>query len=188
MPALLSSVRTYVEGLKETSAALLDLIAANGLGSHEHDDEDGATTGDAKGKRKLLYADYLPLATLQSGIKSGQLIKGYFNANPFDYLEGTVNSRTYPKGILLVGRKSINRAVHGDEVVVQILPEKEWRAPGTKVREQEKELRNDDADSEAEEEGLDDEEEDERKEAEEGAGEKQVTGRIIGVAKRNWRP
>lgn len=49
------SVRTYVEGLKETSAALLDLIAANGIGSGEA--EEGAAEDSGKGKKKLLYED-----------------------------------------------------------------------------------------------------------------------------------
>lgn len=98
-------------------------------------------------------------------------------------VQGTVNSRAHPKGILIVGRQSINRSVHGDEVVVQILPESQWKRPGDSVRDQEKELKNDDADSEAEEEDVD-----EDLGGDEGQGEKQVTGRIIGVAKRNWRP
>lgn len=51
------------------------------------------------------------------------------------------------------------------------------------MRDQEKELKNDDADSEAEEEDVDEDEG-----GEEAQGEKQVTGKIIGVAKRNWRP
>jgi len=204
--AAAATVRTYVEGLKETSAALLDLIAATGLNSYEPavgGDGDGRGSEPAQGaagkqppaKKKLLYDDYLPLPTLLAGIKADRLVKGYFNANPFNYLEGTVNSRLYPKGgILIVGRKAINRSVHGDEVVVQVLPESQWRAPGASVREQEKELKNDDADSEAEDEAEaddrseGDEDEPAGEDVAEGAGEKMVTGRIIGVAKRNWRP
>lgn len=51
----LPTVRTYVEGLRETSAALLDLIAASGLGSGEI--EEGAAEDSGKGKKKLLYED-----------------------------------------------------------------------------------------------------------------------------------
>lgn len=51
----LLTVRTYVEGLRETSAALLDLIAASGLGSGEI--EEGAAEDSGKGKKKLLYED-----------------------------------------------------------------------------------------------------------------------------------
>lgn len=49
------AVRTYVEGLRETNAALLDLIAASGLGSGEI--EKGAAEDSGKGKKKLLYED-----------------------------------------------------------------------------------------------------------------------------------
>lgn len=30
---------------------------------------------------------YIPTPTLLSGIKSGKLVKGYYNANPYNYLE-----------------------------------------------------------------------------------------------------
>lgn len=41
------------------------------------------------------------------------------------------------KPVLLVGRKSMNRAVDGDIVVVEILPKAEWRAPSGEVLDQE---------------------------------------------------
>jgi exosome complex exonuclease DIS3/RRP44 len=40
------------------------------------------------------------------------------------------------KPILLVGRSSMNRAVDGDVVVVQVFPEDEWKAPGEEVVDQ----------------------------------------------------
>ena len=98
---------------------------------------------------------YLPQATLQAGITRGIFHQGYFNADPYNYLEvslltyvgkeqcklmielqGTVSSATYDKKILLVGRESMNRAVNGDVVVVELLPEAEWKAPGEEVLDQ----------------------------------------------------
>lgn len=43
----------------------------------------------------------------------------------------------YPKPVLLIGRENLNRAVHGDQVVVEILDEDEWGVEGDKVVDQE---------------------------------------------------
>jgi exosome complex exonuclease DIS3/RRP44 len=102
------------------------------------------------------YLQYLPQATLLAGVKSGIFHQGYFNANPYNYLEvsvyltvlpvtansdlrsfqGNVNAQAFGKPILLVGRESMNRAIDGDVVVVEMLPEAEWKAPGQEVLDQ----------------------------------------------------
>jgi exosome complex exonuclease DIS3/RRP44 len=85
------------------------------------------------------YLQYLSQATLLAGVKSGVFHQGYFNANPYNYLEvsvyltvlsatansdlcsfqGNVNAQAFGKPILLVGRESMNRAIDGDVVVVE---------------------------------------------------------------------
>jgi exosome complex exonuclease DIS3/RRP44 len=47
-----------------------------------------------------------------------------------------VNVHAFDKPVLLVGRESMNRAVHGDVVAVEILPEAEWKAEGDEVVDQ----------------------------------------------------
>lgn len=37
--------------------------------------------------------------------------------------------------IFIQGRKNLNRAIHGDNVAVQILPEEEWSCPSSLVLE-----------------------------------------------------
>lgn len=37
------------------------------------------------------------------------------------------------KPVLLIGRENMNRAVHGDVVVVEVFDEKEWKAPADEV-------------------------------------------------------
>lgn len=106
----------------------------------------------------------------------------------------------------------MNRAVQGDVVVVQVFPEREWKAPADEVVDQEgicvslttivyltmsaATLKNDDA-----EDSLDEEEEEEDiimkkesrvqektlKEGSSTASQKQPTGRVVGIIKRNWR-
>ena len=105
----------------------------------------------------------------------------------------------------------MNRAVQGDIVAVEVFDEKEWKAPGDEVVEQESKfsvdhalervlcspcttlatLRNDDAD-ESEEESDDDEAVAERRvlqaeQARREASARQPTGRVVGIIKRNWR-
>jgi exosome complex exonuclease DIS3/RRP44 len=101
----------------------------------------------------------------------------------------------------------MNRAVHGDVVVVEMFDQKEWKAPADEVVDQEGKgaeypnlsmadvtlkatLKNDDAEDSGEE--GDDNNEATIKEAkamrlEKRTSEKQPTGRVVGVIKRNWR-
>ncbi|TFK48126.1 RNB-domain-containing protein [Heliocybe sulcata] len=177
-----SSVRKYVEGTKD-SAQLLDLLAGG-------DDGEGIEPTRAVAARSALYEDYLPTATVLAGVKAGELYQGHFNANPYNYLEGSVSVPAFNKPILLVGRANMNRAVNGDVVAVEVFPEAEWKAPGDEVVDQEATLKNDDAED-TDEEGEGGEGEvraEERKAVEVGEkGEKQPTGRVVGIVKRNWR-
>ncbi|GHJ89926.1 hypothetical protein NliqN6_6328 [Naganishia liquefaciens] len=181
-----TSTREYVDGLPdELKVKLSDLVATSSGDGHV---PRGETT-------KRIYDDYLPQAKLQAGMTRGIFHQGFFNADPYNYLEGTVNSATYDKKILLVGRTSMNRAVNGDVVVVEILPEAEWKAPGEEVLDQDVALKNDDADDEEAEaeEARQAEAKLAAKEAENARGlaskpkVKQPTGRVVGVIKRNWR-
>ncbi|KAI5120011.1 hypothetical protein M0805_008472 [Coniferiporia weirii] len=182
------SVREYVEGTKDANQ-LLDLLSAVG-GINEIEPTRASVAG-----RAALYSEYLPQSTLVAGVKAGELHQGHFNANPFNYLEGNVPVPAFTKPVLLIGRENMNRAVQSDIVVVEVFDEKEWKAPGNAVVEQESTLRNDDPD-ESEEEDDDDtalaEEHERRMVARESAqvkpaSEKQPTGRIVGIIKRNWR-
>ncbi|KAG6817260.1 hypothetical protein H0H87_010921 [Tephrocybe sp. NHM501043] len=176
-----TSVRKYVEGMKEPTQ-LLDLLAAEGSNDIE-------PTKAAAG-RQALYPDYIPTPTLLAGVKAGNLHQGNFNANQYNYLEGSVSVPAYTKPILLIGRENMNRAVNGDVVVVEVFPESEWKAPADEVVDQDSTLKNDDA------EGLGDEADEEEdqfsrleKQVEDvkRTSEKQPTGCIVGVIKRNWR-
>jgi exosome complex exonuclease DIS3/RRP44 len=104
---------------------------------------------------QFLLLQYLPTSTLVAGVKAGQLHQGHFNANQYNYLEvrffvlhpcntqtdafpkGSVPVPGYSKPILLIGRENMNRAVQGDVVVVEVFDEKEWKAPGDEVVDQE---------------------------------------------------
>lgn len=172
------SVKSYVEGMTE-AAQLLDLLSASG--------SDEIAPTKASGGRQALYPDYLPPSTLTAGVKSGELHQGHFNANQYNYLEGSVPVPGFSKPVLLAGRENMNRAVQGDVVVVEVFDPSEWKAPADEVIDQETTLKNDDAEGS---EGEDDEgvAVKESKSAISGASsERQPTGRVVGVVKRNWR-
>ncbi|PSS31962.1 hypothetical protein PHLCEN_2v2289 [Hermanssonia centrifuga] len=173
------SVRKYVEGAKENSK-LLDLLSVAGT--------DDIEPTKVTAARQALYPEYLPTATIMAGVKAGQLHQGHFNANQYNYLEGSVPVAGLDKPVLLIGRENMNRAVQGDVVAVEIFPESEWKAPTDEVIDQEATLKNDDADDTDEE--VDDQEDvAERKvgNAKRVSAERQPTGRIVGIIKRNWR-
>ncbi|VDC05343.1 unnamed protein product [Peniophora sp. CBMAI 1063] len=176
------SVRQYLKGHKNVDQ-LSDLLAV------QKDD-----TIEVKGPagRQAVYPEYLPTGAVLAGVKAGKLHQGHFNANEFNYLEGSVNVPSFQKPVLLVGRENMNRAVNGDIVAVEVFDPKDWKAPADEVVDQEVTLKNDDVeDSEEEGDPLEPiaeelrilkEEEDARR-----AAERQPTGRIVGVIKRNWR-
>lgn len=70
-------------------------------------------------------------------MKSGKFHQGHFNANQYNYLEGTVPVLEFTKPVLLIGRENMNRAVHGDVVVVEIFDKNQWKAPADEVVDQE---------------------------------------------------
>ncbi|KDN46757.1 hypothetical protein RSAG8_04137, partial [Rhizoctonia solani AG-8 WAC10335] len=92
-------------------------------------------------------------------------------------------------------RFSMNRSVQGDLVVVELFPESEWKAPADAVIDADSAQRNDNPDDSASEgEHSDDEDAIQAKErqaardtAARNPKEKQPTGRVVGVMKRNWR-
>ena len=127
--------------------------------------------------------EYWPTTQLEAGYKAGTLHKGFFNANAYNFLEGAVRSEALSKPILLQGREAMNRAVDGDVVYVALLPQSEWKGASDAVLEAESAQRNDDArdsDNEDEDVGLE-------AQPESSGGDTQPTGRVVGIARRNWR-
>ena len=152
---------------------------------------------------------YLPTATLLAGVKAGELHQGHFNANQYNYLEGSVQVPAFTKPVLLIGRENMNRAVNGDVVVIEVFDKKEWKAPADEVVDQDGKrvlifllrihvsgtsiatLKNDDAEDSGEEGEEENDEvlvkESRHIQSEKRTSEKQPTARIVGIIKRNWR-
>lgn len=158
------SVREYIRGFAE-HVQLEELLSARDAPEH------------AVIHGQSVYAEYWPQSQLAAGHRSGRLVRGNFAASAYNVLQGTVKNA---QGTILVhGREAINRAVDGDDVYVELLPESEWRATADQVMETDEADKDDDA---SDDEGATAEE---KEPVSKGAA--QPTGRIVGIARRNWR-
>ena len=177
------SLAQYVSGLDDADR-LLDMINAS------RQSQDSRSTA-----AELLYPDYYSLSKMMTGIRAGTLHQGIFNVSPYNYLEGSVHVPAFDRSLLILGREASNRAVSGDVVVVEVLPKSQWKAPSTKIIEEDTLNKNENADTdEAEKEAVVTEQE--RKALQQEVkktqgksveGRAQPTARIVGVIKRNWR-
>ncbi|GAA5909781.1 exosome catalytic subunit DIS3 [Sporobolomyces salmoneus] len=126
------SIRQYLSTLpSSTQSKLVDLLAVDGIGLDR--DGKGGKGGGGGGKRKALYEEYLPTSVLNAGVKAGKLFQGHFNPSQYNFREATVNVPGRDKPILLSGLESMNRSVAGDLVVVELLPESQWKSIGEEV-------------------------------------------------------
>ncbi|KAI5466700.1 hypothetical protein BGZ63DRAFT_345438 [Mariannaea sp. PMI_226] len=175
-----SSLRNYVSSLDD-GERLLDMVA------------EAQSQGGFKKSGQMLYPEYFTLSKMMTGVKAGLMHQGIFNVSPYNYLEGSIKVPAFPKPLLILGRENINRAVDGDVVVVEVLPQDQWKEPSTKIIEEEAITKNENADAE---EGQDFVSEKERKALQEqvkktqkstSESRPQPTAKVVGVIKRNWR-
>ncbi|KAL1599619.1 exosome catalytic subunit dis3 [Paraconiothyrium brasiliense] len=144
-------------------------------------------------KTELFYSEHYTISKMMTGVKAGILHQGIFNVSPYNYLEGSVHVPAFDKSLLVLGRENGNRAISGDVVVVEILPQDQWKAPSTKIIEEETLNKNDNPEvedgenivSEKERKAL--QEEVKRAHGQSTEGRPQPTARVVGIVKRNWR-
>lgn len=175
------SLEEYVSGLDDANR-LLDMISASREGQEAR-----------SAKVELLYPVYFSLSKMMTGIKAGTLHQGIFNVSPYNYLEGSVHVPAFDKSLLILGRDNSNRAVQGDVVVVDVLPKALWKAPSTKIIEEEVLNKNENADADdgeavvTEQERRALQEEVKKIHGKSIEGRPQPTAKVVGVIKRNWR-
>lgn len=179
-----SSLREYVSTL-EDGDRLLDMIA-----------ESQAFVRERAGPQANLYAEHFTLSRMMTGVKAGLLHQGIFNVSPYNYLEASIKVPAFPKPLIILSRENINRAVDGDVVVVEILPKDQWKAPSTKILDEEAVTKNENADAEADDEAEDAitlaerralQEEVKRTHGRASESEPKPTAKVVGIVKRNWR-
>lgn len=79
---------------------------------------------------KFQYPKHLTPDEIKSGLEDGRLLPGKFQASRENTLEGyvSVNINDEDVHVLVLGRESLNRAIHDDEVVIELLPQSEWKS------------------------------------------------------------
>ncbi|XP_063241362.1 exosome complex exonuclease RRP44 isoform X2 [Bacillus rossius redtenbacheri] len=127
--------------------------------------------------REPLFPPHLTPAQVHAGVRSGRLCQGTFLASRENFLEGQVNVDGRDGMVLVQGREGLNRAVDGDTVALEMLPEDQWAAPSEIVLVDE----GDDPGDVLEEEPSPAPEETKQR------AERQPTGRIVGIIRRKWR-
>ncbi|KAG6045079.1 hypothetical protein E4U17_000286 [Claviceps sp. LM77 group G4] len=175
------SLRDYVQSL-EDGDKLLDMVAES------QSQQDGF-----KKPSQMLYPEHYSLSKMMTGVRAGLMHQGIFNVSPYNYLEGSIKVPAFPKSLLVLGRESINRAVDGDVVVVELLPQEKWKEPSTKIIEEDTITKNENPDAESRDDLVSDKElkalQEEAKRTHKSSAESQPqpTARVVGVVKRNWR-
>lgn len=130
--------------------------------------------------KTVLFPPHLSTMTIHAGIKEGRFLQGTFFASRDNYLEGSVNVESFEKFVLVQGRESLNRAVDGDIVAIELLPDDQWSAPSEIILQDELDDPGD---------VLDEENALMPKQAQATApqAERTPTGRIVGIIRRKWR-
>ncbi|GFQ64481.1 DIS3-like exonuclease 1 [Trichonephila clavata] len=121
------------------------------------------------------YDNYLPVDVLEVGIKAGRYFRGYIRVNKHNASEEAfvTSSKTSVKDvgdIFIYGMRDRNRAIHGDEVVIELLPENQWKSRCLKLVSNENDSKDDSA--------------------EENQTLSSVvlpTGKVVGVLERCWK-
>ncbi|KAG9288456.1 hypothetical protein G9A89_015662 [Geosiphon pyriformis] len=167
------SVRQYVESMVD-SPELADMLS-NLSTSQETKDKD------------FTHDEHLSSAQIANGIKSGTFYQGSLSISTHNYLEGSImaNVEGVETQIMIIGRPSMNRAIQGDVVAVQLLPKSEWlRTPTAAVVDEDEESNL----------SMDTEEDQDSKKQSISEPEEvitlppQPTGKVVGIIKRKWRP
>lgn len=167
---LTCSIREYVESMTE-HRLLADKLSQKSL--------------EYAGPRTEFFPQHLAPAAIHEGIRRGTLKQGSFAASRENYLEGFCNVEGFELPVFLQGREGLNRAVDGDVVAIEMLPEAEWSAPSEVI------LVADGHDVEA---GKDEDVVDDGDAGGQSsqltavkAAEKRPTGKVVGIIRRKWR-
>ena len=78
---------------------------------------------------EMSFPEYYSTARVMGGLKNGSLHQGNIQISEYNFLEGSVSLPSFSKPVLIVGSQNLNRVFNGDQVIVEILPESEWKSP-----------------------------------------------------------
>uniref|UniRef100_A0A674CBG4 DIS3 like 3'-5' exoribonuclease 2 n=1 Tax=Salmo trutta TaxID=8032 RepID=A0A674CBG4_SALTR len=94
---------------------------------HQKDAYGKKTRGSQGGSKKQVFEAYMTTEDVSHGLKRGELIQGSIRINPKKYHEAFIAAPDGKRDIFLDGTAARNRALNGDVVVVQVLPQEQWK-------------------------------------------------------------
>lgn len=156
---------------------------------------------DSDAETESIFPEYYSNARIMGGLKNGVLYQGNIQISEYNFLEGTVSLPRFSKPVLIRGQKNLNRAFNGDQVIVELLPQSQWKAPSTITIDSEHFDVNDNAGDDNDEEGgvlatessstviSDKQRRLLAKDAISAQQSKKVlpTARVVGIVRRSWR-
>lgn len=179
-----STLNIHVKFLVQNHESLMELYAV-----HEDDSEsmDVEESGTSSKRPRFIFPDYLPERKARAGVKAGRYYQGTFRPSLYNVQEALTSvaldptDRTKVTKVLLIGRERQNRAIDGDAVIIELLPKSEWRSSSNLAVTQEDLQNESDDEDQAEDDVL-------KQEPQQGSGELVPNGKVVAIAKRNWRP
>uniref|UniRef100_A0A8C7NRI4 DIS3-like exonuclease 2 n=1 Tax=Oncorhynchus mykiss TaxID=8022 RepID=A0A8C7NRI4_ONCMY len=96
-------------------------------GASTPSDKGKKTRGSQGGSKKQVFEAYMTTEDVSHGLKRGELIQGSIRINPKKYHEAFIAAPDGKRDIFLDGTAARNRALNGDVVVVQVLPQEQWK-------------------------------------------------------------
>jgi len=165
--------KKYLENIAQASLASESSTAAAAGGQDSED---------------FRYPPHLSAEIIQEGVRAGRLFVGTLHMARDNATEGWVvpqrdstssaskdqDTGSGSRDILVSGRMCLNRATELDRVVVEVLPQSEWRAPKNTIAID-----------------IDDEEKDSKDQKTAQAvdpKDMRRTGKVVGIVRRAWRP
>ncbi|CDO91991.1 unnamed protein product [Kluyveromyces dobzhanskii CBS 2104] len=201
------SLSEYVDMLpnsEEIRDLIPNLAPSSGMSNKMlQDDPEGAGASSGGKIAEFCFPEYYSTSRIMGGMKNGSLYQGSIQISEYNFLEGTVSLPNFKKPVLVLGQKNLNRSFNGDLVVVELLPQAEWKAPSTVTIDSEHFNVNDNPDND----GEDDDGElsgvasgsatimsdkDRRLLAQSAiqaqqSNKVQPTARVVGITRRSWR-
>ncbi|CAM9803551.1 unnamed protein product [Scytosiphon promiscuus] len=200
------TIHAYVESMREQYPDLAELLAPEDSsapdealqsnGTHQHKKRRGD-------QRVLLFEEHKPMSELTAGIRQGRYFQGALRAERsssnrcYVVAQGTQDEERI--AVYIRGAQCINRAVDGDIVAFELLPEAEWYSrDGTSGAPAEQERGPESGDSDIPDNrptedlvpeltaqpGIEDMEKTKKLA---GTEAKQPCGRVVGIIRRHWR-
>lgn len=159
--------KTTLEFIEQISPELVDMIS---IGDY------------AVPQEEFKYPDHLSAESVKD---TKDILKGTLNVSSFNCFEGSIYSEYNGElqSISISGRFHMNRAVHGDLVMVQILPEEQWTETEVAAKDESE------GSSTKEDEEINDNQPtaSEPVKMEIDGRKKRICGRVVSIVKRNWR-